>query len=295
MEAMKIAFVGLGQMGVPMALNLLRAGHTVRVWNRSPERAAPLLSNGAVLAQSAADAAKGCDVAISMLADDVAVMSVTVEPDGLCDGLAKGALHVAMGTISVDAADKLARAHAERGQGYVSAPVFGRPDAAVGAQLSILAAGAEEEVARCAPLFEALGKRTFVVGSRPSQANIVKLSGNFMIMAATQAMSEAMAIALQHGVDRETVLEIMTGTLFDAPIYRNYGAMIVKDTFRPAGFTAKLGLKDMTLLGNAFDADDVSAPFLSVVQDRLRALIEQQGPDIDWAAIGKARTPDSTD
>lgn len=284
---MEIAFIGLGGMGAPMARNLIAAGHRLRVWNRSRERAAALVDAGATLAASPAAATAGADAAITMLADDGAVEAVTFGADGLVAGLGAGAVHAAMSTISVACADRLAAAHRDRGQGFVSAPVFGRPDAAARAELFVIAAGAAADVERCQPLFEALGRRSFVVGERPSQANIVKLSGNFMIMAAVEAMAEAMTIAGRHGVDRATMLGVITGTLFDSPIYRNYGAMLVKDSFRPAGFAAELGLKDMRLLDAAAEQARVPAPLLGIVRDRLRGLVALHGPDIDWAALGK--------
>lgn len=286
-DRMDIAFIGLGGMGGPMARNLIGAGHRLHVWNRSPERAAALVEAGAELAATPAAAAAAAGCAITMLADDSAVEAVTFGPDGLLAGLGRAAVHVSMSTIGADCAERLAAAHRERGQGFVSAPVFGRPDAAARAQLFIVAAGAAADVARCALLFEALGRRSFVVGERPSQANVVKLSGNFMIMAAVEAMAEAMTIADRHGVDRETMLGVITGTLFDAPIYRNYGAMLVNDSFRPAGFAAELGLKDMRLLDAAAEKGRVPAPLLGIVRDRLRGLVARHGGDIDWAAVGK--------
>jgi 3-hydroxyisobutyrate dehydrogenase-like beta-hydroxyacid dehydrogenase len=284
---MDLAFIGLGAMGVPMARNLLAAGHRLQVWNRSAERARPLTDLGAALASSPAQAAAAADCTITMLADDAAVEAVALGRDGLVAGLRPGAVHVSMSTIGVDFADRLAAAHAQAGQGFVSAPVFGRPQAAADAQLFVVAAGAADAVDRVQPLFSAIAQRTFVVGERPSQANVVKLSGNFMIMGAVEAMAEALTIAARHGVERKDMLEVITGTLFGAPIYRNYGALLLAEAYRPAGFTAELGLKDMRLLDAAAERARVPAPLLALVRDRLRSLVAVHGPDIDWAALGK--------
>jgi 3-hydroxyisobutyrate dehydrogenase-like beta-hydroxyacid dehydrogenase len=284
---MDLAFIGIGGMGAPMARNLLAAGHRLQVWNRSASRAAALVEAGATLAASPARAAQAAECAITMLADDAAVEAVTFGPEGLVSGLKPGAIHVSMSTIGADCADRLAAAHADAGQGFVSAPVFGRPQAAAEAQLFVVAAGAPAAIERLQPVFQALGQRSFVVGERPSQANVVKLSGNFMIMGAVEAMAEALTIAARHGVERQAMLEVITGTLFGAPIYRNYGALLLGEQFRPAGFTAELGLKDMRLLDVAAEKARVPAPLLGLVRDRLRSLVAIHGPDIDWAALGK--------
>jgi 3-hydroxyisobutyrate dehydrogenase-like beta-hydroxyacid dehydrogenase len=279
---MKVGFIGLGRMGAAMAQNLVTAGHEVTVWNRSPDKAGPLVAAGATLAASPVEAAQG-EVVMSMLADDHALAAVTFGPDGIAGG---PALHVSHSTIGVAMAERLA---AEAGTGgFVSAPVFGRPAAAEAAHLFVVAAGAAAHLDRCAPLFEAIGQRTFRVGDTPSAANLVKLSGNFMIMAAVEAMAEAMTLADKGGVDRRTLLDVLTGTLFDAPIYKTYGDFLVEDRFRPAGFTAPLGLKDMGLVDAAATASRVPMPLLGIVRDHLRSAIATEGEDVDWAAAGLA-------
>jgi len=279
---MKVGFIGLGRMGAAMAQNLVAAGHQVTVWNRSPDKAGPLVAAGATLAASPVEAAQG-EVVMSMLADDAALAAVTFGDDGIAAG---PALHVSHSTIGVAMAERLA---AEAGTGgFVSAPVFGRPAAAEAAKLFVVAAGAAADLDRCAPLFDAIGQRTYRVGEAPSAANLVKLSGNFMIMAAVEAMAEAMTLADKGGVDRRILLDVLTGTLFDAPIYRTYGEFLVEDRFRPAGFTAPLGLKDMGLVDAAATASRVPMPLLGIVRDHLRTAIATEGEDIDWAAAGLA-------
>jgi 3-hydroxyisobutyrate dehydrogenase-like beta-hydroxyacid dehydrogenase len=270
-------------MGRAMAANLLKAGHDVAVWNRSPDKADALVQAGARRASSPRDAADA-DVVMTMLADDSAVEAAVYGEDGILGGLA---LHVSHSTISVALADRLAADHRDGG-GFVSAPVFGRPVAAEAGKLFVVTAGLAEHVNRCEPLFMAIGQRVFRVGIRPSAANLVKLSGNFMIMSAVEAMAEAMTLAEKGGVDRATLLEVLTGTLFGAPVYQTYGDILVDDRFRPAGFAAPLGLKDMNLVDSAATASRVPMPVLGVVRDHLRAVIAQEGEDIDWAGVGLA-------
>jgi len=284
---MRIGFLGLGQMGAAIAGNLVRAGHDVAVWNRTAARAEPLARQGAMAAASPGEAAEGRDIVLTMLADDAALDAILSGADGLIAGLGAGALHVSLSTIAVATADRTAARHAERGQHYVSAPVFGRPDAAAAAKLSIVAAGAAADIARATPLFEAIGGRVFIIGERPSMANLVKLCGNFMILAAIEVMAEAMALAEKGGVEKAKLLDVLTGTLFDAAVYRNYGAILVEERFRPAGFAAPLGLKDMRLAGDAADASRVPMPVLGVLRDHLLETIATQGEDVDWSAIAR--------
>ncbi len=278
---MKIGFIGLGQMGIAMATNLIDAGHDVTVWNRSAAKADPLLAFGATLAATPADAAQG-EVVMTMLADDAALETVVYGERGI---LGCPALHVSHSTISVALAERLT-ADQGNGGGFVSAPVFGRPPAAAAGALFVVAAGADERIDRCEELFAAIGQRVFRVGDAPSAANLVKLSGNFMIMAAIESMAEAMTLAEKGGVDRAMLLGVLTGTLFGAPVYKTYGEILVEDRFTPAGFAAPLGLKDMNLVDAAAGTLRTPMPVLGVVRDHLRTAIAQDGPDVDWAAIG---------
>jgi 3-hydroxyisobutyrate dehydrogenase-like beta-hydroxyacid dehydrogenase len=280
---MKVGFIGLGQMGHAIAGNLLTAGHELTVWNRTPEKAKDLLARGARWAESPQDAADG-EVVMTMLADDHAVETIVYGDRGI---LAAPALHVSHSTIGVPLAERLAGDYGARA-GFVSAPVFGRPAAAQDAKLFVVAAGQPGLVRRCEPLFAAIGQRSFHVGENPSAANLVKLGGNFMIMAAVEAMAEAMTLVEAGGVERRAMLEVLTGTLFNAPIYHTYGELLLEDRFRPAGFAAPLGLKDMDLADSAATAARVPMPVLGVVRDHLRAAIAMEGEDIDWAGVALA-------
>lgn len=284
---MRIGFIGVGNMGAAIAANLLRARHEVAIWNRSADKARPLVDAGATLADSPRSAAADRDVVFTMLADDAALESVLGGDNGLLAGLRAGALHVSMSTIAVATADRVAATHLGRGQHFLCAPVFGRPEAAVAAKLFIVAAGASADFQLASPLFGAISQRVFYLGSSPSAANLVKLCGNFMILSAIEALGEAMALAEKGGVAKQQLVEVLTGTLFDAPVYRTYGTILAEERFKPAGFAAPLGLKDMRLVGQSAESLRVPMPLLSLVRDHLLQTIAQEGEGIDWSAIAQ--------
>jgi 3-hydroxyisobutyrate dehydrogenase-like beta-hydroxyacid dehydrogenase len=284
---MRIGFIGLGQMGAAIAANLVRARHDVCVWNRSAGRARGLVDAGALPAASPKAAADDRDVVITMLGDDAALDAVLLGTEGLLEGLRPGALHVSMSTIAVATADRVAALHTGRGQHFLSAPVFGRPDAAAAAKLFVVAAGAAADFQTASPLFASIGQRVFYVGEKPSAANLLKLCGNFMILSAIEAMGEAMTLAQKGGIPKKQLLEVLTGTLFDSAVYRNYGAALVEERFKPAGFAAPLGLKDMRQVGQSAEALRVPMPVLNVLRDHLLQTIGAEGEDVDWSGIGR--------
>jgi 3-hydroxyisobutyrate dehydrogenase-like beta-hydroxyacid dehydrogenase len=212
---------------------------------------------------------------------------------GVIGSLRKGAIHISMSTISVALSERLAAAHAHAGQRYVAAPVFGRPEAAAAAKLFIVAAGAPDAVDACLPLFEALGQKTFSVGSKPQAANLVKLSGNFLIASVIEALGEAMALVGKAGVDRRQYLELLTSTLFTAPVYKTYGGLIAEQKFEPAGFAAPLGHKDIRLTLAAAESLRVPMPLASLLRDRFLTLLAQGGESLDWSAIGQLAAKDA--
>ncbi|MFG1420119.1 NAD(P)-dependent oxidoreductase [Roseixanthobacter liquoris] len=289
---MKVGFIGLGRMGEAMAANLLKAGHEVSVYNRSPAKADALVAAGAVRAASIAEACRG-EAVLTMLADDAAVESVVLGAGAIRESLPKGALHVSHSTISAALSERLAKAHAQAGQAYVAAPVFGRPDVAAAGKLFVVAGGAPDDVARCAPLFEAMGQRTFALSEKPEAANVVKLSGNFLIASVIEALGEAMALVGKAGIDKSEYLDLLTSTLFGAPVYRTYGALIAEERFSPAGFAAPLGLKDVSLALAAGEALRVPLPLASLLRDRFLALLAQGGADLDWSAVSSLALRDS--
>ena len=281
---MKLAFIGAGNMGSPMARNLLHAGHQVTVYNRTRAHVEPLRQEGAAMADSPADAAHDAEAIVTMLADDHAVEQVV---ESFQETLAAGAAHIGMSTISVACSKRLAEQHAARGQLYVAAPVFGRPVAAAAAKLWIVVAGPPESVARCQPVFDALGRGTSVVGTEPWLANTVKLSGNFLIAAALESLGEAFALVRKSGVDAGQFLEIVNNALFNSPLYAGYGGAVAKEQFEPAGFKLRLGFKDLRLVQEAAESAAVPMPLAGVLRDRFLAALARGEGDLDWAALAR--------
>jgi 3-hydroxyisobutyrate dehydrogenase-like beta-hydroxyacid dehydrogenase len=289
---MNVGFIGLGQMGVGMAGNLLKAGHAVAVYNRTPSKAQPLVAQGAKAASSIVDACRG-DVVITMLSNDEAVNEVVFGPAGVVASLPKGAIHMSSSTISVALSERLTTAHRAAAQRFVAAPVLGRPEAAVAAKLFVVAAGERDAIEALTPVTGAIGQRTFTVGDTPSAANLVKLSANFLIASVIESLSEAMALIAKGGVDQRAFLDLLTSTVFTAPVYKTYGQLIVDQRFEPAGFSASLGIKDVRLALAAADSLNVPMPIASLVRDRFLALLAGGGADLDWTAIAQLASRDA--
>jgi 3-hydroxyisobutyrate dehydrogenase-like beta-hydroxyacid dehydrogenase len=282
---MKVGFIGLGHMGAGMAASLLKAGHQVTVYNRTRSKADEFVRRGATAASTISDACRG-DGVITMLADDAAVETVVYGSAGVLASLRKGTIHISSSTISTTLSQRLSADHAAAGQRFVAAPVFGRPDVAAAGELFVVAAGARDAIDAANPLLDAVGKRTFFVGETPQAANLVKLSGNFLIACVIESLGEAMALVAKGGVDRHQYLDILTSTLFGAPAYKTYGKLIAEGTFEPAGFAAPLGFKDMRLAIAAAENLRVPLPLASLLHDRFVALLAQGGDKLDWSAIG---------
>jgi 3-hydroxyisobutyrate dehydrogenase-like beta-hydroxyacid dehydrogenase len=281
---MRISFIGLGNMGRPIAANLLKANYDLTVWNRTSQNADELVAAGATRADSPA-AASVSDIAITMLADDAAVEQVAF--DGrLVELLPAGAIHVSMSTISVRLSEQLAAAHQAHGSIYVAAPVFGRPAAAAEAKLFVISAGPAAALERLQPIFDVIGQRTFRFGERPEHANIVKLSGNFLIASVIESLGEAVALTRKSGIDPHAYIDMLTSTLFGAPIYKTYGGLIADERYQPAGFRLPLGLKDVSLVLEAARDKNVPLPVASVVRDRMIEGLAQGLEEADWSALG---------
>jgi len=289
---MDVGVIGLGRMGAGIARSLLRAGHRVTVFNRSSDRAEALRPFGASVAATLADACRA-EVVCTMLADDAALENFAFGESGILAALGRGAVHISLSTISVALSDRLAAAHAKNGQGYLSAPVFGRPEAAEAGRVAVVAAGPDILIQKCKPLFEAMGPTLFVAGDRPSMANVVKLSGNFLIATVLESLSETVAFARKSGVDAAALLNFLTAGLFNAPVYKIYGDLILQGKHEPAGFLLPLGLKDVRLVLQAAEAANVPMPIASVLRDRFITAMARGNQEKDWSVIASIAAEDA--
>ena len=275
-----IGFLGLGNMGQAMANSLLKAGYALTVYNRTASKAQQLTAQGAHLAHQPSEAVTTGGVVVSIVANDQAVEEIVRSP-GFLEQLGSGGIHLSMSTVSPTTSRKLAELHAEHGSTYVAAPVFGRPEAAASQQLWICVAGPQEARERVQPVLKALGQGIFDFGEDPGAANIVKLCGNFLMLAAMEAMAEALTLAEKGGLDRSAVIEMLTQTSFSAPVYQTYGKMIAQKRHTPAGFRQSLGLKDLNLVREVAEQESLPMPFASLLHDRLLAGIANGRGEMD--------------
>jgi 3-hydroxyisobutyrate dehydrogenase-like beta-hydroxyacid dehydrogenase len=283
---MDIAFLGLGTMGLPMAANLLKAGHRVHAWNRSPAPASKLAALGGTIAADPRSAAEDADVLITMLADDAATRSAVIETQAFA-ALEPGAIHINMATVSVALAAELAEIHRKQNTRYIAAPVLGRVNVAEAGRLNILASGDPDARAIVQPLFDVLGQKTWNFGERPERATAAKLAVNFMIASAIGTMGEAVALVQGYDVDKAGFLDLVTSTVFAAPVYQGYGSAIAQERFEPAGFKLALGLKDVRLAMEAAEQVNVPLPLASALRDtHIESLAHEEG-HLDWAALSR--------
>jgi hypothetical protein len=283
----RAGFIGLGRMGTAIAGRVLADGHDLVVFNRTAEKAAGLRDAGARVADSIAGACVERQVVMTMLADDAALREVALDAGGLRDSLGEGAIHVVMGTHGVAVVRELASAHGEAGQVLVAAPVLGRPDVAAAGNLGIVAAGPADSLDLCAPLFEAIGRRTFRAGEAPESATAVKLTNNFLLGCAIEVMGEAFSLARSYDVEAEVLYEVMVDGLFSAPAYKVYGRIMVDESYDDVGFTTQLGLKDANLILGAADLARLPLPSASVWRDRLLGAIAHGDGERDWAVVAR--------
>jgi 3-hydroxyisobutyrate dehydrogenase-like beta-hydroxyacid dehydrogenase len=283
----KVAFIGLGRIGTAMAERVLAGGHDLMVWNRTPEKTDAIVAAGARRGASIGEAAAHGGIVMTMLANDEALEAVAYGPGGLVETLPRGGVHVCEGTHSVALVRKLAEDHAKAGQTLVSAPVLGRPEAVRAGRLGVIVAGPPEAVARCQPLFEALGRRTFPMGEEPGGAAAVKIANNLLLACAIEAIGEAFALAEKTGVERHAFLEVLTDGLFACPAYQGYGQIIADNAYHNLAFTAVLGLKDVNLALAAGDLVRVPLPSGNAVRDRLLGAIANGDGELDWSVMAR--------
>jgi 3-hydroxyisobutyrate dehydrogenase-like beta-hydroxyacid dehydrogenase len=282
---MKVGFIGLGRMGSAMATRVLGAGHEVGVYNRTPAKAKDLAAAGATVLKSVEEAAQFGEAVFTMLTDDAAVDSVARQKGGLLDALPKGGIHICSGTHGVGVVRALDKAHKEKGQVLVSAPMLGRPEQILAGSVGVVTGGPADAVARCAPLFAAIGRRTFEAGEDPASATAIKLANNFVLGCAIEAMGEGFALTRKYGVAPEVFYDVMTDGLFAAPAYKVYGKIIADESYDKVGQMAINGLKDANLALAAGEAVGVPLPSGNVWRDRLVAAAGRGDGDKDWAVM----------
>ena len=285
MQQVKIGFIGLGNLGTPIAQNLLASGHSLYVYNRTISKAAPLKEKGAIVCDSIASLAKQTEIVFSIVSDDAALKSIITGSGGLLENSQRGAVHISMSTILPVTADEMSALYQKRQQEYIAAPVFGRPEAAAARKLNFVISGGEGRKKIESLLKDAGALGVYDFGENIKAANTVKLCGNFLIAAALEAMGESISLAKQSGVDVQQMWNMMTQTLFTAPVYANYGNIILQKKFEPAAFTAKLGLKDMRLVLLQAAAVNQSMPLADLLRNNLNELVETGREDMDWSAL----------
>ncbi|BCM24111.1 NAD(P)-dependent oxidoreductase [Methyloradius palustris] len=287
-----IGFIGLGAMGEGMASNLLAAGYAVQVYNRSAEKIAPLLSKGANATATPKLAATGADFVITMLSNDAVLESVTLGDDGLLAGMKEGAIHLSMSTVSPDISRQLSEIHARHKTHYVTSPVFGRPEMAATKKLWICTSGNPAALAKAKPVQEAMSQGIFEFGEDAGAANIVKLSGNFMIASCMEVLGEVATLAEKNGISPEAVLGMLSSTIFACPMYQRYSDIVLKQDFEP-GFKMELAFKDMNLAQTVALKSATPMPFLSIVQQRMLSGIAEGRAQNDWSALSLSARRDA--
>ncbi|MBN9391704.1 MAG: NAD(P)-dependent oxidoreductase [Chloroflexi bacterium] len=263
----KIGFIGLGLLGLPMAANLQEAGYSLVVYNRTAAKAEPLVAKGAELAPTIIEAVQPGGITISILWNDTALEEVVTEE--FLEKLGPGGIHVSMATVLPETARKMAQLHADHGCVFVEATVFGRPEAAAARQLNIPYAGPKAAKEKIKPLLEAMGGQgVFDFGETYGAANIVKLVGNYLIFAASQSMREALTLSARYGVDPHPVVNMLTTTLFAAPIYQSYGQRIAEGNFTSAA--SPIPLKDIALFKTTAGEVEMPTPIADLLEDLMK-------------------------
>src|SRR5437588_1033363 len=280
-----IGFIGLGNMGRPMAANLLEAGYPVRVWNRSPARAAALAARGATSVSRPEEVAEAGALVISSLSNDGVLEEVVGANHELLRRLGPRGVHISTSTVAPETSRRLAEGHQHHGVTYLAAPVLGRPDAAAAAKLWIFLSGPAQAKERAQPVLRALGQEVFDLGEDPGAANVVKLACNFLLASAIEAMAEAFTLAEKNGIERRRLADLLTQTVFDCPAYRNYGKQIAEQHYQPALFKLSLGRKDIGLVLQTAASSLVPLPLAGLLHDRLLAAEAKGRGDLDWTGL----------
>ena len=290
---MEIGFIGLGEMGLPMAGNLIAAGYRVTVWNRTAAKAELLAAKGALVVAGPGETVGSGGMVITMVADDASLEHVTLGGEGIVAALGAGGLHISMSTVAPATTRKLAEAHRAAGSTMIAAPVFGRPEAAAAKRLWICTSGPTAAKSAARPIFDALGQGVFDFGETTEAANVAKISGNFLIAAAMEAMAEAFAMAEKSGLDRAALATMLGQTLFACPVYQGYGAAIANRRHMPAGFRLPLGLKDVDIVLRTAREVSVPMPTASLLHDRFVHALAMGRHEMDWSAVALGAREDA--
>jgi 3-hydroxyisobutyrate dehydrogenase-like beta-hydroxyacid dehydrogenase len=290
----KIGFIGLGNMGINMAKNLISEGYHLQVYNRTISKAEELEQGSITKCKTPAEAADGVQVVITMLSEDEVLKETVSGKNGILEKLPKNSLHISMSTVSPETSKLLAKQHQDAGSRFLVAPVFGRPEAAATKMLWICTSGNQQSKEIAKPILTCLGQGIFDFGEDISGANVVKIAGNFMIMASLEIMAEAYTLAEKNGLDRLKVAEFFGSTLFNAPIFQNYGKLIAKKQYEPVGFKSKLGYKDARLAFKLSQSSETPMPVGTAVHNRLLAAVAKGWGETDWAeGVGRGVSEDA--
>ncbi|MGH2564968.1 MAG: NAD(P)-dependent oxidoreductase [Ginsengibacter sp.] len=285
----EIGFIGLGNLGKAIALNLIDSGHTLNVYNRTASKTAPLVERGAVVFASIASLAKKCKIVFTIVSDDVALKSICEGENGLLRNLEKESIHISMSTILPKTAQELSLLHRQHNQHYLASPVFGRPEAATAKKLNFVVSGEDTIRKQIVPLLkEAGGTGVWDFGESITAANTVKLCGNFLIASALESIGESISLAGKSGVDARHMWEMFSKTLFNTPVYFNYSNIILEQKFEPAAFTIKLGLKDMNLVLEQATVVAQNMPLAQLLQKNMKTVVDRGKENIDWSAVSTA-------
>ena len=290
----KIGFIGLGNMGINMAKNLISEGYHLQVYNRTLSKADELEQGSITKCKTPAEAANGVHAVITMLSEDEVLKETVSGKDGILEKLPKNSLHISMSTVAPETSKSLAKQHHDAGSQFIAAPVFGRPEAAAAKKLWICISGDQKSKEIAKPILECLGQGIFDFGEDVGGANVVKIAGNFMIMASLEIMAEAFTLAEKNGLDRLKVAEFFGSTLFNAPIYQNYGKLIANKQYEPVGFKAKLGYKDARLAFKLSQQSETPMPVATAIHNRLLTAVAKGWGETDWVeGVGRGVTEDA--
>ena len=286
---MEIGFIGLGNLGTPIAENILENDKRLFVYNRTTSKAQPLVEKGATMCNSIKELAQKCDVVFSIVSDDAALKDITKGSNGIAQNLKERGIHISISTILPATATELTGLHKQFNNHYVAAPVMGRPEAARAGKLNFLVSGEQAIIETIKPLLQhAGGVGIWEFGSEAHAANVAKLCTNFLIVSAIESMAEGINLAKKSGIDSTAWINMITQTMFAAPVYINYSNILLKEMFQPAGFALKLGLKDVNLVMQQSTEVNAEMPIGKLMQQRLHECVENGLGDHDWTAMALA-------